>query len=143
MKSLNCFVICFGIAALLTPPGLAADVFKADNTTVLTDSNSWTSISGTSSPTTPPGASDIAVFDSTIGASAPGASATITTLYGGDLFWGGIRVGNPHLSGTSGTTKGYIISGTGNVLTLGASGIDMSAATRPFEVASAVTLSAN
>lgn len=58
-----------------------------------------------------PGSNDTAVWDS-------GANAGTTTL-GADLAWGGIKILNPS----------YVATGGSNTLTLGAGGIDMTAAT--------------
>ncbi|MEA3187306.1 MAG: hypothetical protein QOD99_1136 [Chthoniobacter sp.] len=140
-SSLRFLLAAAGTLLLPAAPAWAADIFKANNQTILTDSNSWVSTSGgVLPPPTAPGPGDVAVFDSTIQQSGTG---TVTTLYGGDLSWGGIRVANPALSATSGALKAYVISGTGNTLTLGASGIDMSNATRTFLIGSSVLIAAN
>lgn len=103
----------FTVACILSlaagPLAQAADIIKANNTTALNDAGSW--VSGG-----PPTASDVAVWDSTLGgvnSSAIGASLSVA----------GLKVTNPGGAITIADT-------TGATLTLGTSGIDMSTATQ-------------
>ncbi|RYD85505.1 MAG: hypothetical protein EOP84_02285, partial [Verrucomicrobiaceae bacterium] len=118
-------ILSTGIAALLggavipVPQARAVDVFKANNTSALNTDVSW------ELGVQPTGA-DVAVWDSTV----TGANSV---LLGGSLTMGGVKILNP---------GGAVTIGAGNTLTLGASGIDMSAATQDFTIASGVTLGA-
>jgi autotransporter-associated beta strand protein len=94
-------------------------ITKADNTDALNLGSSW-------SGGTAPGASDVALWDSTV----TGAN---TTLLGGDLSWAGIRIADP---------GGAVSIGAGNTLTLGSVGIDMSAASKNLTLANALALGA-
>ncbi|MHA3774421.1 beta strand repeat-containing protein [Verrucomicrobiota bacterium sgz303538] len=118
-------ILSTGIAALLgssfvaTPQAPAADVVKANNTTALNTGTSW--VLG-SVPTT----SDVALWDSTV------TSANAVAL-GADLTFGGLKITNP---------GGPVTITAGNTLTLGASGINMSAATQNLTISSGLTLGA-
>ncbi len=86
----------------------AADFTKDNNATALNDDASWVG-------TGVPGASDTAVWDSTV------TSANNAAL-GADTSWLGVRILSP---------GGLVTIGTGaNILTLGTGGIDMSLATQ-------------
>ena len=85
----------------------AADIFKADNSTALNDGASW--VGGVV-----PGASDIAVFDSTLSA---GLSAPVEA----PVSFSGIRVVN--------NQGGLTVSGSSQTMTIGAGGLDLSSAT--------------
>lgn len=98
----------------------AADVTKLDNLDNLNLGTSW-------ALGTAPGTGDVAVWD----ASVTGASST---LLGSNLSWKGIKIQNP---------AGSVALAAGNTLTLGASGIDMSAATQDLTIASGLSLLAN
>jgi autotransporter-associated beta strand protein len=90
----------------------AATITKADNTLDLTNGLSWAG--GVT-----PGASDLALWDGTV------TSANTVSL-GGDVSWLGIRILNP---------GGLVtISGT-NMLSLGASGINMASASADLTLA--------
>jgi len=82
----------------------AATRIKANNTTNLNAAGSWDAL---------PGAGDIAQWQN------PPLSAANTTVLGGDLSWLGMSILTP---------GGTVTIGTGNTLTLGTSGIDMSSA---------------
>ena len=97
----------------------AADVVKANNTTNLDQAASWSL--GVS-----PTAADVAVWDATI-------TAANTTALGSSLSWLGLRVANP-------TGNVVINGGTGLSLTLGASGLDASAATQDVAIGANVIL---
>jgi fibronectin-binding autotransporter adhesin len=111
-------LLCF---ALTLATASAADVFKANNTTALTEAASW--LSGG-----PPGASDIAVWDAPLAGNTSALGATMT--------WGGIKLlnpgGNANISPTTGAT-----------LSLGASGINLGTATRNLTLNAAMTPIAN
>jgi len=86
----------------------AADVIKANNTTALNVASSFT--------TTPLyDGTDTAVWNSTV-------TAANTVALGANLSFTGIRIANP-------TGAVVVTNATGNILTLGTSGVDMSAAT--------------
>jgi fibronectin-binding autotransporter adhesin len=95
----------------------AATVIKNNNTLSLNQKKSW---SGNKVPTS----TDIVLWNSTV------TSANTSSL-GGNLSFLGIQITNP---------GGLITINAGNTLTLGASGIDMSAATVDFNLNSAVVL---
>jgi autotransporter-associated beta strand protein len=112
-------------AALLTGVGVsalsadAAVVLKANNADNLNLGSSW--VGGAV-----PGSGDVAAWDGTV-------TAANATALGGDLSWQGIQIANP---------GGAVTVSSGNVLTLGASGIDMSAATQNLTLNDDVTLGA-
>ena len=117
----------YGALALAAVAGLAAtkstyaaDRLKADNAANLDQPVSW---AGESTP----GASDVAVWDSTV------TSANIVLL-GSDLSFGGLRVNDP---------GGPVTIDAGNTLTLGALGLDASAATQDLTINSGLTLLTN
>lgn len=94
--------------AALALAAQAAEFTKDDNTTALNDDASWVG-------TGVPGASDVAVWDSTV----TGANQS---ALGADTSWGGIKVLSP---------GGLVTIGSdANILTIGASGIDLSNATQ-------------
>ena len=98
----------------------ADDVIKANNTDALNLGTSW-------DEGVVPGAGDIAVWDNTV------TGANVTDL-GDNLEWLGIRVLNP---------GGNVSINDENVLTLGAGGIDLSAATRNLSIHTAVAFGAD
>ncbi len=98
-------------------PALAQDVVKANNTDDLNLTSSW-------SGGTVPGASNVAVWDNT--------STFGSFLLGADLEFHGIRIGNP---------GGIVTIGAGNILTLGASGIDL--VSRNLNIVPQINLSAS
>jgi autotransporter-associated beta strand protein len=108
------------LAGLAVQTAMAGDVVKADNTTDLNLDASW--LLGTA-----PTAGDVAVWNSTV----TGANST---LLGADLSWGGIRVADP---------AGAITIQAGNTLTLGKSGIDLSAATQDLTIGADLALLGN
>ncbi len=87
--------------------GFAADIVKTNNTDALTAASSW--IGGTA-----PGVADIAVWDAIV-------TTTNSVALGADASWNGIRIANP---------GGPVTISAGNVLTLGAGGVDLSGATQ-------------
>ena len=106
-------------AALVGSPVsvVAAIRTKLDNTNNLNLSTSW-------SGGLIPGAFDVASWDSSV----TGANST---LLGSNLSFGGIAVTTP---------GGAVTIGAGNVLTLGSSGIDLSAAAQNLTISSGLTL---
>jgi len=101
----------------------AAEVQKADNTLSLTTSTSW--VGGAI-----PGASDVAVWGSTL-------TADRSNALGGNQSWAGIKVTNP-----AGSL--YTIANTASgTLSLGASGIDMSAATADLTIGAILNITSN
>lgn len=104
---------------LISSPVKAGDVAKANDNDNLNLTTSWTGLAV-------PGSGDVAVWDSTV-------TAANTTLLGADLGWAGIRIASP---------VGLVTISAGNTLTLGASGIDMSAASQNLTLNNAVALGA-
>ncbi len=100
---------------------LNADSSKADNATALNLPGSW--VGGAV-----PGSGDIAIWDSTV-------TVNRNAALGANTSWQGIRVTN------AGGTQSNISATVGTVLTLGSSGIDMSAATIDFRIDNAVDYS--
>lgn len=91
------------------PSAFAADVFKADSADNLDQGTAW--VGGF-----PPTAADVGVWDTAV------VTANIPFL-GVDTNYLGVRIGNPSVP---------VQIGAGGILTLGASGVDMSAATQDF-----------
>jgi autotransporter-associated beta strand protein len=99
-------ILAGSIAALLVAPATQAAIsIKQDNTDNLSLATSWDFL---------PGIADVAQWDFTV----TGANSTVA---GADLSWSGIRIVDP---------GGPVTIGAGNTLTIGASGIDLSAATQ-------------
>ena len=109
------------IALLLPAHGI--EITKQQNTNALNTGASWV---GGVAPT----AADVALWNNTI-------TAANTSPFGGSVQWQGIKVLNP--------TGNVILSDAASpdTLTLGASGIDMSAATVAFQIQAGVLLGAN
>jgi fibronectin-binding autotransporter adhesin len=110
-----------GLIVSLSTSSQATDFFKADNQDNLNLNSSWTN-------GTPPTASDVAVWDLTVATAVPQA-----VFLGADASWSGIRIADP---------AGAVRIMPGNVLTLGAAGIDTSLATQPLTLSNAVVTSA-
>lgn len=114
----------------LMAAGLAGTAFattgraatKANNTTALNAGGSW--VGGVA-----PGSGDIAVWDSTV----TGANSS---ALGGSVSWDGIQITNPGGAVAIATTSNA-------VLTLGASGIDMSTATQNLSINNAIVAGAD
>lgn len=102
--------------AAISSSAWAADRFKQNNTTDLNLAGSWDTL---------PTSSDVAVWNSTV----TGAN---TVNLGANLDWAGIRIANPGGLVT-------IRHAAGQTLTLGASGIGLSAATQNLTLMTAVT----
>jgi autotransporter-associated beta strand protein len=105
-------LLCVGLAS-----AKAASVTNADAAVNLNLGGSW--VGGV-----PAGASDVAVWDHTV-------SVNTTKALGANLSWSGIQVFDP---------AALITVSAGNTLTLGASGIDMSAATNGLTLSCPVAL---
>jgi fibronectin-binding autotransporter adhesin len=131
MKNRRLSSILLGSSLIVfTATAHAGDVIKAANTNALNLGTSWTG--GTA-----PISTDIAVWDSTITA---GNSSALSA----DVSWGGIKVSN--VGGTQnngGGTNSVQITTSGSQITLGTSGIDMSAATQAMQIQSKILLGGN
>jgi autotransporter-associated beta strand protein len=101
------------------PPLIFPAMQKANNANNLNLAGSW-------QDGVVPGAGDIALWDSTV-------TAANSVALGTNLSWSGIAVTNP---------GGAVSITSGNTLTLGDSGIDMSAATSSLTISSGLTLGA-
>ena len=110
-----------GLLLALAPAAFAGDVLKTNNTDNLNLGTSW--VAGT-----PPGASDVAVWDATV-------TSTNAVLLGASAHWAGIRIAN--VGGP------VILNDDGNTLTLGASGIDMSGAAQNLTLGCMIALGNN
>lgn len=117
------FILATGIAALLggslAQPGdaSAATITKENNTDNLNLNSSW--VGGLV-----PGATDVALWSSNV-------TTTNSVLLGANLTWAGVQITNP---------AGPVTIGTGNTLTLLASGIDMTTATQNFTINAGLAL---
>ncbi len=107
-------LLCFGLASA------QAVIYKADNANNLNLGTSW--VFGAA-----PGSSDVAGWDSTV-------TVNTTSALGANLAWSGIQILNP---------GGLITVSAGNALTLGASGIDLSAASQGLVLSNTVSLGAS
>lgn len=95
----------------------AADITKGNNVENLNLGTSW-------ALGVAPGSNDVALWESTV----TGANSSVL---GANLTWSGIRITNP---------GGAVTIGAGNTLTLGTSGIDMSAASQGVTIATLASL---
>jgi autotransporter-associated beta strand protein len=114
------FFILGAAAGALSHAVHAADIVKANNTTSLNSVDSWV---GGVVPTS----SDIAVWNNTV-------TAANSSSPGANLSFDGLRIVNP---------GGLVTIGGGYTLTLGSSGVDMSAATQNLNINSRVSLGAD
>ncbi len=118
------------ITCVFAAPTQGADVIKASNTNALNLGTSW---SGGNAP----GSGDVAVWNNTITA---GNSSALSA----DVVWGGIKVSNVGGTQNNGSaTNSVQITGSGSQITLGTSGIDMSAATQAMQIQSKILLGGN
>ncbi len=106
-----------GSVAIAATEAAAAERLKANNADDLNLGSSW--VGGIV-----PGASDIAVWDSTV-------TGPNTTLLGANQTWSGLKLTNP---------GGSVEISAGNTLTLGADGLDLSGASQDLILAAPVTL---
>jgi autotransporter-associated beta strand protein len=107
------------LAVLMLPPVVRADVIKAANTTNLDTGTSY--VGGT-----PPGTGDIIIYNNTV-------TAANSSALGSNVNALGLQIANPGGAITIAATAGA-------TLTLGGSGIDMSAATQDLTLNAAVVL---
>jgi autotransporter-associated beta strand protein len=117
-KILRTVWLCGGLVCLSLATAQAADVLKADNADDLALGSSWTGAA--------PTASDVAVWNSKV-------TSANSTLLGADLSWLGIRIADP---------GGPVTLNAGNALTLGAAGIDLSAASQDLTLSNDASLGA-
>ena len=117
MTILGAAAICLG---LTTAP--ASNIFKADVPDDLSLSTSW-------SNNVAPAVSDVASWDNTV-------QVNNNAALGGNLSWAGILILDP------GTSVVITTNVNGNILTLGASGVDMSLATNNLTLNNATVLGA-
>ncbi len=103
------FGVAVAIGAWLTSAALADTIFKANNSIALSQTNSWQAGG-------PPGASDIAAWDATVGA------GNGTVSLSAELSWEGLLIGYPTQPGVA------IIFNSPGTLTLGVSGISLNGA---------------
>lgn len=116
-----------GVLLACLPLGLAAqaqaaEVQKANNATALNTTGSW--VGGVV-----PGASDIALFDSTL-------TATRNMSLGGNVSFAGIKVTNI-------AAAQNILTTAGATMTIGSSGIDMSSAAANLSISAIMDLTAS
>lgn len=109
--------IVIGLGLFAPPLASAATINKANNAFDLNLSTSWTG-------GVVPGTGDVVSWNSSV----TGANSV---LLGANLGWKGISLTNP---------GGAVTIGAGNTLTLGTSGIDMSAATQDLTISSGLTI---
>ena len=119
LKALGLLAVLFVLFYNL-PPAFAANITKATTGTDLTAGANWTGAAA-------PGSSDVATWDT-------GSLGAGLTLNSGTPSWLGIKV-------NAGAADPIAI-GSGGTLTLGTSGIDMSAATINATISSGLTLGA-
>ncbi|MEI7900899.1 MAG: autotransporter-associated beta strand repeat-containing protein [bacterium] len=104
--------------ALIPSAAHAATISKADNPDNLNLTSSWTG-------SVVPGAADIAQWTNTV------AAGNTTASLGADLSWAGIKIVGP---------GGAVTINSGNTLTVGTSGIDLSTATTNLTLNCGLTL---
>jgi len=117
-------LLCLGLAS-----AQAQTVTNADTSSALSAGGSW--VLGT-----PPISTQIAVWDNTI-------TNNTAKVLGGSLSWLGIQILNPATNSGAPIIIETNTTIPGNILTLGASGIDMSAASANLSLSNAVVLGAN
>lgn len=130
----NRCVPLLGSIAALCVPALGTDFLKLQNTAALNDPTAWVN-------NAVPTATDVLVWDETFG---PALVKTSLSQLGGNLSVAGIRVED--VGGTQNANAqvaGFLNTGSANTLTIGADGIDLSAATQAFILQSRVLLSAS
>ena len=140
MKSSILFTVklSFGLmlgTGILLPQTSSADVTKANNSSALNSGGSW--VLGAA-----PGTSDVMIFNSTLFLGTNANSLNPAPL-GGNLSVLGIRVAGPVLGQADGK-NGIVITNasSANTLTIGTSGIDLSAANAvPLNIQSRIALS--
>lgn len=113
--------------AVLAAKRAWGDTFGAIGATPLNVAANWVDETNPATDSAPPGANDIAQFDNN-------DSGSSDLTLGGNMSWLGIVVTNP--------ANAVTIDNDGNTLMLGASGINMNAATQNLTMNQAITLSA-
>jgi autotransporter-associated beta strand protein len=123
-----------GSIASLCAPALAVDFIKLQNTAALNTAGAW--VNGAV-----PTAADVLVWDATF--TTPGAVTSLSQL-GGDLSVFGLKVTNVGgaLNPTN-TMVGFQNGASANTLTIGAGGIDLSAATQALMLQSRILIGAD
>ncbi len=105
------------------------NIYETDGgITDLNSSSAWTDESSSTTDSPPPGASDIAQFDSNTG-----LTSTTTFALGGETSWLGVSVLNPGAA--------VVIGNDGNTLTLGAGGINLGSASQNLTINDPVIIS--
>jgi autotransporter-associated beta strand protein len=135
LPSLTLGILLLGFGTLV--PTFAADRIKQNNTTALNLAGSWDTLPDS-------GGGDVGVWTNIVaGANASALGAGVV----GGVHWLGIRIANPGGLVTIGNTTtaagGDLFSTTTDVLTLGTSGIDMSAATQNLLINGNLTIGGN
>ena len=134
MKSPRLIVPLLGSIALLLAPARGTEIAKLQNTTALNAVGAW-------SGGVVPGVGDVMLWNSLY--TAPGAATTLSQL-GGDLSVLGLKFTNVGGAANAATTMvGLQNTSSANTLTIGASGIDLSAATQALMIQSKVTIGAS
>ncbi len=118
-RPLSCLLV--GLVGAASVALQAAEIIKADNKENLNLGASW--LGGT-----PPGASDVAVWNH-------GVSGANTTALGANLIWHGVRITDP--------ADAVTIGNSSDVLTLGSAGLDMTGATVDFSYTPSLVLGAD
>jgi autotransporter-associated beta strand protein len=115
---------------VFTASAPAAEIVKDANTNALNLGTSW--IGGTA-----PGSADVGLWNNTI------VAGNVSPL-SADVSWGGIKVSNVGGTQNNGSgTNSVQITTSGSQLTLGTSGIDLSAATQAMQIQSKILLGGN
>lgn len=123
-------IVHFMVLAAVLAGAQAQDVFRAANTTTLDASGAFTNAAGAA---TIPGSGNVAVWNKSL------TSAQASVALANDGSWQGIRIG-------SGLTRSLTIATNGitrTTLTLGSSGIDMSAAVYNLSIIPNIALGAS
>ncbi|HEY1685024.1 MAG TPA: autotransporter-associated beta strand repeat-containing protein [Tepidisphaeraceae bacterium] len=127
-KKSGLFLAMAASATILATHQVWGDTFGSNGNSPLNSAANWIDETNPATDTAPPGANDLAQFDNN-----DTGSADLTL--GGNMSWLGLVVTNP--------TNPVIIDDDGSTLTLGASGINMNAATQNLTMNQAIALSAN
>ena len=122
------------LVPVLALPSQAAEIAKLPNNTALNLGGAWNG-------GVVPGTSDIMLWDSSF--TTPGTAATLSQL-GADLSVQGLKVTNVGGTANLATTMvGFQNTSSANTLTIGSSGIDLSAATQALTLQSKILIGAN
>jgi autotransporter-associated beta strand protein len=119
--------------ALLLAPAKGAEIAKLQNNTALNLAGAWNGAL--------PGAGDVMLWNSLY--TTPGAATTLSLL-GGDMSVLGLKVTNVGGAvNAANTMVGFQNTSSANTLTIGANGIDLSAATQALMLQSKITIGAS